>query len=329
MSVAVCARNNLKYLAFALLAILVSACSVPKGTLFYGALGKGESVLIIANGVTGGPQAIAAYKADGTLLEILTDLTYDNLTPKGLAKMDAWNFVVALDGGSDFLAKVATIGGYSTFVNNSNFNGTIYQMAYDDVSKTYFTIETNTIEGFDNTGNRIQSGVNPVINTTVGSCVLATPRGLAIDSTNRRLFVTNGAANSLLVYDLTSASAPTCLRVNATMGNNVPVPVIVHSSGYVYSATQTAASRKIWAIASDGSGTATGVYTDVAGTVLNAPTAMVEMPDGTVLVANQGTAQIDRFTVSGTSAATRYGTTPFIKDAFTTNVNQMLIMQGL
>ncbi len=105
--------------------------------------------------------------------------------------------------------------------------------------------------------------------------------------------------------------------------------MIVHSNGTVYSATQLAASRRIWAINLDGSGTAAAVYTDAAGTILNAPTAMVELPDGTVLVANQGTAQIDRFTMSGANAAVRYGTTPFIKDAFTTNVNQLLVIRGM
>ncbi len=201
-------------------------CSVPKGTLFYGALGKGESVVIVANGVTNGAQVITAYTIDGVFLEVLSDSTYDNLTPKGLAKLDPFNFIAAFDGGSDILGKVASIGGYTTFVNNSNLSGTLFQMDYHQSSKTYFVIEGNTIEGFDSAGNRVGSAANPVINTTVGSCVLSTHRGIAIDQTNNRMFVTNsaGATQRLLVYDLTSPSVPTCLTTNSTMGNNTAIP---------------------------------------------------------------------------------------------------------
>lgn len=330
MKKAICFNCDFKALLIAFV-LGLSGCSVPKGALFYGALGKGESVVIIANGVSGGAQVIAAYSVDGRFLEVLADTTYDNLTPKGVAKMDPFNFVAVLDGGSDLLGKVSTLGGYTTFVSNSNLNGTLYQVDYHQSSKTYYVIEGNAIEGFDSSGNRLGVGTNPVIGTTVGACTLATPRGIAIDQANNRMFVTSstGTTQTLSVYDLTSPSSPTCLTANATMGNSTAVPVIVHSNGTVYSATQLAASRSLWAINSDGTGAATAVYTDAAGSILNAPTAMAELPDGTILVANQGRAQIDRFNVNGKSAANRYGTTPFIKDAFTTNVNQILVIRGM
>jgi hypothetical protein len=78
----------------------------------------------------------------------------------------------------------------------------------------------------------------------------------------------------------------------------------------------------------DGTGTATAVYTDVSGSVLNGSTAIAELPDGTVLVANSGTGQIDRFTVNGVAAAARSGTGPLIKDAFTANITEILIVEG-
>lgn len=314
---------------FALIAVSLFAfgCSAPKGTLFYGALAKGDPVVVFLSGVASGAQSVVAYDQTGVFMEVVADLTYDNLTPSGIAKMDAFNFMVALSGSADSLGKFSTTGGYTTFVQNANLTGTLYQMAYHQGSSSYFVIKANTIEGFDRSGNRIG---NPFLAASVGACTLSTPKGIAVDSTNNRMFVTNSATGTLSVYDMSNINAPTCLRQNSTMGaTSVPVPVLVHSTGYVFSATQLAASRKIWAFPADGSGTATGVYTDVAGTVLKGPTAMAEMQDATVLVANSGTKQIDRFQFNGTSAATRVGSTPFIKDTFTTQVNDILVMRGL
>ena len=303
---------------------LLTACNAPKGTLFYGSLGRGEHVVLVASGVAGAPMTVTAYGINGTFIEVLIDSTYDALVPRGLAKYDAFRFVVAFDGGSDLLGLASTTGGYSQFVTNSNLTGNIFQLAYHESSQNYFVVETNTIEAFSISSSRVG---NPAINTTVGSCVLNTPRGLFVDQTNNRMVATNtGGTDPVLVYDLATPASPTCVRSVTTLGAQDPVPVIIHSaSNLMFVGTQ--GNDRISSLAADGTGTATVVYNDT--TVVNNPTAMVELPDGSVLVASDGTDQIDRFTVNAsTGVFTRVGTTPFIKDGFTLSVNEMLVLRG-
>lgn len=311
---------------------LFTACSAPVGSLFYGTLAKGNPVIIVLSGAAGGPQAVVAYDTNGNFLENLSDLTYPNLTPVGVAPKDGFSFVVALGqaGVTGSLNLFQTIGGYSSWVTNTNLNGALYQMGYHKNSGTYFIIKANTVEGFTNQGDRVLSPVIPTtITTGSNTCTLAAPKALSIDQVNNKLWVVNTAATvQLLVYDISNVNAVTCAGVNTSMGATAPLPVLVHDNGYVYSVSQT--THKLWAFSQTAPTTAgTAVYTDTPGTLLSTSTALAEMPDGTILIANAGTKQIDHFQVNGLSAATRVGSSAFIKDVFSTQVNDIMILKGL
>lgn len=313
--------------------IFTSACAPQqKGTLFYAAVGKNAPLLLVASAKTAanlGTNAVVSYDVSGNFLDELADLTLPNQRPRGLAPLDAFNFITALDGGTKMFAKNSVFGSYAQF-GPSGLTGNLYQIARYDTAALFYAIIGNTIDAFDVNGNRATSSLNPVIQTTTGSCVLNGPRGLYIDSINKRLFVTNGGATSLLTYDLTNATAPTCQSTNSTMGAVTPTGIILHSSGYLYvvSSVAPATNVKLWALSGDGTGTATAVYTDASGTVLNGSTSIVELPDTTVLIANSGTGGIDKFQLNGLAAATRIGTQAFIKDAFTSQVNAMIVLKG-
>jgi hypothetical protein len=318
-----------------LASILLAACSAPVGTLYYGALAKGQSVIIISSAKTTanvGTNAVVSYDINGNFLDQIADLTSPNQRPRGIAPLDPFNILVALDGASKVLAKTSLFGSYSTFVPSTSFSGNLYQIAkYESGVGFYYTIVGNTIDAFDSTGARVSTTASPVIATTTGACVLNGPRGLFIDSTNKRMFVTNGGSTSLLVYDLTAHNAPICQTASSAIGAVNAVGVFKHSNGYVYvtSSTEPSAGVKLWALSGDGVGAATAVYTDTNGSVLNFSTAITELPDGNLLVANSGTNQIDRFRVDGLSAATRVGTTGFIKDVFTTLVTSIQVIRGM
>ncbi len=322
-------------LAAALGALAFTACSAPVGTLYYGALAKGQSVIIISSAKTTanvGTNAVVSYDVNGNFLDQLADLTSPNQRPRGVAAFDPFNIIVALDGASKILAKTSLFGSYSTFVPSTSFSGNLYQIAkYDNGSGYYYSIVGNTIDAFDSTGARVSATAAPVVATTTGACVLSGPAGLFIDSTNKRMFVTNGGSTSLLVYDLTTHSAPTCQTASTALGAVNAVGVLKHSNGYLYvtSSAEPSTGVKLWALSGDGVGAATAVYTDATGTVLNYSTAITELPDGSILIANSGTNQIDRFQVDALNAATRVGTTAFIKDVFTTLVTSIQVIRGM
>lgn len=320
-------------LAFTVLFSTVS-CSSPKGTLFYGVLGKGSAAVILASSKTSsnaGTNAVVAYGTDGLFQQQLADLTTPNQKPKGIAQLDAFNLIVGLDGAVKILAKTSLLGGYSTFASGSTFTAPVGEVArYTGSGGTAtFNIQGNTIDAFNDGGGRIGATASPVIATTTGSCVLNSPKGLFVDNDNNRLFVTNSGSAGLLVYDISDPAAPTCQSTNSTLGAISPTGVIKHSNGFLYivSAVSPAVSVKLFALAGDGSGSATAVYTDISGTVLNLSTAIAELPDGSVLIANNGTGQVDRFQVNGLSAATLVGT--FVKDAFTTYITKIFVVGGM
>ncbi|NJL24552.1 MAG: hypothetical protein HC902_04875 [Calothrix sp. SM1_5_4] len=218
----------------------------------------------------------------------------------------------------DRLARVSLIDHSATdLAVNAGLTGTLYQMAYDPLTQVYMAVEGNTIEGFNRAGTRLG---NPFINTTVGACVLATTRGVAVTNDSRLLAVGTGN-DRLLVYDVSNPNSPTCVSSSTALNAFDPIAVLPHSNGLIYVATQ--ANDRIYSFPSDASGAGTVVW-DTNLTYVNNPTALLEMPDGTILVASDGTNSIERITTDGTLV----GSGSFIKDGFTGLVHQMLLVGG-
>jgi DNA-binding beta-propeller fold protein YncE len=328
-------RASYVVVCFFFLIISVIGCSDKKESLFYGSLGLNRPLIFVASAKTTsnlGTNAVVVYNLEGALVQQIADFTQPGLRPRGIAYLDPFNVLVTVEGGARAVLKNALFGGYTTLISSSDLTGSLQQIVrYEGSGSTlFYAIQGNTIDAFTQAGARIASTSTPVIDTTTSSCVLNSPRGLAVDDVNKRLFVTNAGSTSLLVYDLSTPTAPTCQQANSSMGSIVSTGVILHSNGYLYvaSSVSPAANVILWALAGDGSGTATAVYTDSSGTVLNLSSSLVELPDGSILIANSGTQQIDKFQVNGLSAATRVGSTAFIKDAFTTLVNAIYVMRG-
>ncbi len=295
------------------LCLLLSCSNPPKGAFFYGALGLGKSRILVANSLAGA-LALAMYDVDGKLLGVLDDGTADSLTPRGISPINYTDFLVAYEG-VDQVKKISLLGTSSEFISNVNVNGNIFQSAIDSRNGNYFLIESNTVEGFEISGTRIG---NPSIGTTIGSCVLNVPRGIDIDA-NGYLAVVGTGNDRLNLYNITNPASPTCVTANTTFGNVDPVAIIAHSNGFYYVATQ--GDDRIYRFAGNLTGSGTTIYNNIA--VINNPSALLEMPDGSILVASDGTNDIVRIDVSGNYIGT------FARDAFSGAVTQMALMPGI
>jgi hypothetical protein len=189
----------------------------------------------------------------------------------------------------------------------------------------FFAIETTAIEAFDSTGERWGgTSANAYITTTVGACTLTTPRGMAFTKDNDYMVVTNTGATTasrLLWYNVSSNSASSCVQADtATFNGMNPVPILQHSNGLLYVGTQ--GNDRIYSITQAGA-SATIVF-NTNTTVMGDPVAMIELPDGSILVASDLTDSIERIDTSGN----RIGSTSFIKNAFTGTMTDMMLIGG-
>lgn len=294
--------------------ITLIACNNPEGEFFYGTLGLGDKKILVATSNAGAP-TVVMYDLEGRLVDVVADYTFTNDIPRGIASFDSFSFMVLLDG-VDRLQKVSLKGLGATDYADPGLTGNLFHMTYDSLGQRYFAIEGNFIEGFSKDGLRVG---NPVINTTTGACVLATTRGLFATNDARLLAVGTGN-DRLKIYNI-STTTPTCISTNTGLGAVDPVAILQHSNGLIYYADQV--NDRVNSLPSNGVGAPTIVWATNLTTISN-PTALLEMPDGTLLVASDLTNSIERITTAGE----RVGSTPFIRDAFTGTVSQMMLIGG-
>jgi len=299
------------FIAFGLV-VLATSCS-SKNSVFYNESVPVPDRLVIASN-SAGQYGIVMYDISGNFLEVLHDYVPENLSPRGLAAIDSRSFVIATDG-VDQIHKYTLGSGISPDVTSTALTGNIFQMRRHPSLGT-FVIATDTIESFDDNGNRIGA---PRIPTTVGGCTLATPRGMAFLSSGYLAVVSTGN-DSLNIYDISDPINPLCIASNTTLGNVDPVAVIAHSDGFLYVATQ--GDDRIYRFAGTGVGAATVVFNNQG--IIDNPTALVEMPDGSILVASDATDSLVRITTAGALV----GLTNFISDMFTNSVSDMIILPG-
>ncbi len=314
------ARNHsLKKIVGSIAAVYISlitliACSNPQAEFFYGTLGLGDKKLLVATS-NAGALTVLMYDLNGRLVDVVADYTFTNDVPRGIAAFDTFNFMILLDG-VDRLQRVSLKGLGPADFADPGLAGTLFQMTFDPIGRRYYAIEGNFIEGFSREGLRIG---NPIINTTVGACVLNVPRGVFATNDGRLLSVGTGN-DRLSIYNI-STTTPTCVSTNTSLGAFDPFAIIQHSNGLLYYVDQ--GNDRVNSLPASGVGAPTIVWaTDL--TTINNPTAILELPDGTLLVASDLTNSIERITTDGV----RVGSTPFIRDAFTGAVSQMMLIGG-
>lgn len=292
-------------IAIALIPLGLTQCASEKGAFFT----FGRPLILVA-GQDVNHRGVSAYTLEGVAVGQVGNLRLEATSPRGLAYFDDDTVLVSADG-TDQVVKMSLDGTKETFHGSNQLNGAIYDMVLGP-DGYYYVIESNRIEVFNDLGERQAS---KLINTTTGSCTLSNPRGMTIDS-NGYLVVTNqGGSDQILRYDISGATA-TCVS-NVAFGNN-PYGVVAHSNGNLYITTQ--GDDTIYEADPDGSN-ATAIWTTDL-TIVRDPTAIVEHPSGDLLVSSSYTDTIERIQIDGT----RVGTEPFIRDVFSLNTADILII---
>lgn len=306
------ARHYLTIFIYCMGAVALLSCSKDSGAFYMGSLDIQNPKIIITSQVAGG-QAVVMYDINGNFMRVLHDYNAEGNSPRGIVPLSPVDFLISVEG-KDFIARYSLITGMSSYIENANLVGNIFSAAKHDDHGLY-VIETNVIEAFDlASGQRIG---NPRIPATVGACTLSTPRGMTFNQ-DGLLIVTNTGNDDINVYDVSDPTEVTCVRANTTLGNVDPIAVVAHSDGFLYVA---ATDDNIYRFNGDGSGVGTSVFFDL--TRINNPTAIAEMPDGTLLVASDATNSIVNIRTDGTVVTL----TTFIQDSFTNLVGDIKILQ--
>ena len=305
--------GSVSILALPIMAFLISCQNPSASDFFYGSLGVTPKLIITSSSsVTASPFLAVQYSLSGQFEKVLIDTTFENRILRGLAPIDAFHFLISTDT-VDSILNLDMFNGRTTWVANGNLSGNIYDLRRASNGQV-FVIETTNIESFDSDGNRIG---NPRIpSTAIGACQITTAaRGMAIDR-NGTVVVGSQGNDDILFFDVSNPSATSCLAANTSLGNVDPVAVIAHSNGFIYVAA-TSGTDAVYRINGDGTGSATAIWT---GATTSNPTAMTEMPDGSILLALDGTNNIIKIDTSGNVLAN-----PFIQDGFTNYVQDMMI----
>ncbi len=304
-----------KIMAILVGSVLLCSCASETSEFYHANLGVGSPKIIVASNAAG-EYALAMYDLNGNFVRVLADYNPSNLAPRGLVALNEFEFLVSYDGTNiDGINRFSILTGEDTFIQDVNLSGNIFQLRQNDNNET-FVIETNVIESFDHLGQRIN---NPRIATTTGSCVLATPRGMTFNAAGNLVVVGTGN-DDILVYDISDPTATTCVRANGVFAGGVdPVAVLAHSDGFLYVATQ--GDDRIYRFAGDGSGAATVVFNNI--NFINNPTALAEMPDGSLLVASDGTATLVNISTAGLLIGSNY----LVNDVYTDSVSDLIILR--
>ena len=262
-------------------------------------------VASVATGPATGPGLVTAYDSNGSIVQILADYFSQGTNyAAGVAHRGDLNFAVSVDG-TDRVDLINLITGTTSSVNNSNISATPVRHIAVDTTGSFFVAEsnTNTIEKFDSTNARVG---NPFIATTTGSCVLASPWGVAVNPTNNRIAVISSAASgrfSLYNSDGTCNTHTTAAPFNA----GTPTAIAYHPLSGKWIVT-FATSHAIYAVNENGS-SPTLIYQN--STLINTPRAVACDSQGHIYVGSDGTDTVEKLYWSGTGSATRALSGPF------------------
>lgn len=295
------------------LSVIFSSCSKEQGDVLdlASATGGSSTAYIVTAGQDGNHRGYAFYTTDGQFVSG-GNFRAEVATPRGLVAYDGTSVLMSLDT-TDSIYQVSIDGSKTLFYGSAQFSGSIYDIVIGDSGRVY-SVESNRIEVFDTDGVRLPGSI---INTSLGSCTLSSPRGMTLNGSGELVVVNQGGPDAVLTYDISSPDA-SCVS-SVALGNN-PYGVVFHSDGYLYITTQ--GDDRVYRTDPDGSNPQ--VVWDTDTSIINNPTGIVELPNGDLLVASSATDSIERITTSGV----RVGTEPFISDAYSLNLSDLVIIGG-
>lgn len=302
--------RTLFLVSITILSFFISSCGKEEGdVLSLESITEESGRFLITIGQDSNHKGFAVYRLDGTFVSG-TNFRETGETPRGLVAYTSTSVLMSSDT-TDNIREVNLDGSSTLFHGSAQFNGTIRDIAIGGNGYIY-GIENNLIEVFDTDGTFLGAAR---INTTTGACVLNSPRSMIVNQSGQLVVVNGGGTGNVLVYDISSTPA-TCLS-SVALGN-VPNAVVEHSDGFLYIATT--GDDRVYRTDPDGSNPV--VVWDTNTSLINDPSAIIELDGGDLLVASSVTDSIERITTSGE----RVGTQPFIRDVYSLNISDMVII---
>jgi len=271
-----------------------------------------ENLIIVTSG-NGSHRGVSAYDLNGNLMKVIGDFRLTGGTPRGSVYIGDQTFLIAQDN-PDKIDYLNYSGAKSTYHGSNYYSGAIYDLVKDSRGNIYST-ESSNIEKTSPDGVRqpLPTG-NAFIQGAVGACTISNAREMFMTADDR-LIIASYSNGRILTYDV-SGDTPVCLS-SVSVGTLV-YGVLLHSNGDLY--FSRISNDAIYRANSDGSDAVIIWNTNTA--ILNNPTAMAEMPDGSILVSSSSRNTIERLGEDGT----RIGTIPFIADGQTLSVADIIII---
>lgn len=271
-----------------------------------------ENMIIITSG-NGSNRSITAYDLNGNLLKVLGNFRLTGGVPRGSVYIGNQNFLIAQDN-PDKIDNLNFSGELTTFHGSNYYSGAIYDLVKDSRGNIYST-ESSNIEKISPEGIRLPFPTgNAFIQGTIGACAISNAREMFMTEDDI-LIVASLSNGRIITYDV-SGDAPVCIS-SVAVGTQ-PYGVLLHSNGSLYYTRQT--TDEIYRANPDGSGGVVVWNTNTA--IINNPTAMAEMPDGSILVSSSSLHTIERLDEDGN----RIGILPFISDGQTLTPADIIVL---
>ena len=306
----------MKLKIFAVLSIsafITSGCEKSKGEFFAAALGLNKARVLAASQLAT-TLNVTSYDMDGNLIGITADYQAEANGPRGLALADEMHAIVSLEG-DDRLDLIYLGGGYKSFVQSSFLTGVIGKIVKNRAGTELYIIEaTNSIERFSLSGSRIPTSGNSFVSGALAPCAApASLRTLVFNNSNQLIALQSGAATGF-IYTIGPTTAAGCTSI-AGLPTNVN-DVINHSNGYLY----WVGTNSIVYRANQNMSGSVAIFNNAA--TISTPTALVELPNGDLLIASDGTDSLEVITTAGDYVGT------FHKGTNTQQVHSLLVVPG-
>lgn len=287
-------------------------CGGEVGEFYAAALGLNQPRVIIASQLATN-LGVYSYTVDGVYQGRLVDYFSETGAPRGIALINPFTIAISLDS-TDEVDAITLAGSRSKFISNNLLTGTLGKLISDSSRSNYYIVETNGIERFTSAGVRIPATGGAYISggAQAPCAALASLRALVLNNSGNLIAVQSGttAANR---YTLAAASASACATVALPTNAN---DVINHSDGNLYF---VGTNSQVYRMSQTMTGI-TSIFNNT--TVISTPTALVELPNGNLLVASDATDALEIITTAGTYVRT------FAKDTNTQQLHSLFVVRG-
>jgi hypothetical protein len=277
-------------------------------------------VTTVATDPTTGPGIVTLFKADGTYVMGLRDLYPSSEWSGGTSFLSPDRVIISIANGTrieEFNLTTRVSSNFATARISGNPNRSFAQ---DTVDNTFYLGETSgassTIEKYDSNGSPIGA---PFIASTVGSCTLNTPTGIAFIPSTQNIAVVQ--STKLNIYNKSGGcvSAVTAAPFNS----NAPYAIAYHAATDKL-LVAFATNSNIYACSTSGTG-CSQIYVNTS--IVSTPRAITVDASGAIYIGSSGTDTIEKFTWDGVGTLTHVGAGSFIGPGiYTQNPTSIMVI---